>query len=417
MNDMKQYFAADSFWTKNRQLDVTSREPLTVAFIGGSLTEGEIDYEGTSLADQSLKWANVVIRFLSGLFPLRPLKAVNAGLGGTGSAYGAARFARDVLSCEPDLIFIEFSCNDCPERDADCEGRGRWERQVYLESMIRQCMEQTKVPAVVYMHVPVPSGEDAMRRFLLGCEMKQEVLDHYGIGTVDAIGDLLRDMEAYLSENPARTREDFLRAYYEQYENGGFNVHPYADGYLLFARSVISALMREPERYLKPFAMREEPYCQDSQRELGERYRYLPAASERIAYEGEWTLYTKEHPFECDDPTMLIRANRFERARQFPDGVMQTECPVGAVFSFESEADRICMPHVSARAGLDATVYADGKCVGRTSCYSRWHGMNYTGPWIELPKGKKQIRVEIENASEERRVFRFGYIIEAFHQK
>ena len=51
---------------------------------------------------------------------------------------------------------------------------------------------------------------------------------------------------------------------------------------------------------------------------------------------------------------------------------------------------------------------------GETSCYSMWHGMNYTGEWISLPKGQKRIRVEIEESSEARDVFRFGYVVEAF---
>ncbi|MBO5716352.1 MAG: SGNH/GDSL hydrolase family protein, partial [Clostridia bacterium] len=125
MENKKKIFAGDSFFTAGNQLDVASTAPLTVAFIGGSLTEGEVDYEGTTLENENLKWANVVIKFLSGLFPLRPIKAVNAGLGGTGSDYGAMRFDRDVLSHKPDLVFIEFSCNDTPGCEADCEGNGK----------------------------------------------------------------------------------------------------------------------------------------------------------------------------------------------------------------------------------------------------------------------------------------------------
>ena len=45
MERMNKIFAGESFFTVGGQLDVTSTEPLTVAFIGGSLTEGEVDYE------------------------------------------------------------------------------------------------------------------------------------------------------------------------------------------------------------------------------------------------------------------------------------------------------------------------------------------------------------------------------------
>lgn len=411
MEATKKTFAGTTFFTPAGQLDVSSAAPLTVAFIGGSLTEGEVDYEGTSLANENLKWANVMIRFLSGLFPLRPIKAVNAGLGGTGSEYGAIRFARDVLSHEPDLVFIEFSCNDTPAREEDCEGQGKRARQIYLESMLRQCMEAPKVPAVIYMHVPVPYSPEKLELYRRGCALKQEVLDHYGIGTVDAMADLLREWEA---ASPALTWEAFLQKYYEQYENGAFNVHPYASGYLFFASSVIHALTHSPERFLKSFSMKEELCCKDSAATIRERYHYLPAADRRISYEGNWTLYTAENPYDSEDPTLLIRPNRLTRPHQFPEGLMQTCGSRGASFSFDTEADRICMPHLSAKAGLGAAVFADGVLVGQTSCRSPWHGMNYTGPWIPLPKGKKRLRFEIENAREDARVFRFGYVIEAF---
>ena len=417
MERKMKHFAGDSFFTAGGNLDVSSTQPLTVAFIGGSLTEGEIDYEGTSLENQDLKWSNVVIRFLSGLFPLRPLKAINVGLGGTGSEYGAARFEHDVLSHDPDLIFIEFSCNDCPTSEADCEGFGKRYRQMYLESMIRQCMRAPKVPAIVYMHVPVPYGEKQMRLFEKGCAIKQEVLDHYGIGTINAMADFAHEFAARQKENPDLTREEFLKQYYEQYESGGFNVHPYASGYLFFALSVINALGKEPEKYFSPFQMREEIYCREDEKQVNLACRYLGVTSDRIDYRGEWRLYTAERPFENNDPTLRMNPNRLRKACHFPRGIMQVENPCGASFSFETEADRICMPHISAKAGLCATVYADGQKVGEATCQSIWHGMNYMGSWIPLPKGKKSIRFEIQDASAEPSLFRFGYIIEGFENE
>ena len=185
---------------------------------------------------------------------------------------------------------------------------------------------------------------------------------------------------------------------------------------MLFALSVVNALSRYPERYFKAFEMRKELYCGECESVIGERYRYVPASSERLAYEGEWTLYNAENRFVCDDPEILIRDAKYTQAHQFPDGIMQVMEPKGAAFSFETEADRICMPHVSAKAGLSATVYADGERVGEITCRSRWHGMNYFDSFIELPRGRKQIRFEIEDSTAEGRVFRFGYIVEAFRE-
>ena len=44
MNKNAKTFAGDAFFTAGGKLDVSSTQPLTVAYIGGSLTEGEVDY-------------------------------------------------------------------------------------------------------------------------------------------------------------------------------------------------------------------------------------------------------------------------------------------------------------------------------------------------------------------------------------
>ena len=111
------------------------------------------------------------------------------------------------------------------------------------------------------MHVPVPYDDEAMRLYRMGCAWTQEVLDHYGIGTVDAMADFMHEFDSRRKKHPCLTLEEFYRQYYEQYENGDFNVHPYASGYLFFAHSVINALCKMPEKYFSPFQMKEELYC------------------------------------------------------------------------------------------------------------------------------------------------------------
>lgn len=93
---------------------------------------------------------------------------------------------------------------------------------------------------------------------------------------------------------------------------------------------------------------------------------------------------------------------------------MQIENPSSASFSFETDADKICLVCISAKAGLGSKAFVDGIELGEASCYSPWQSMNYTTPWITLPKGTKHIRFEIENAHEDATVFRFGYVIECF---
>ena len=411
-------YAQDSFYTPSGMLDIASDKPLTVAFFGGSLTEGHVDYEGTSLDDSRLKWANVMIKYLSGLFPRRPLKAVNAGHGGTGTEYGAARFYRDVLSHEPDILFIEFSCNDMPHTPADCSEKGRTERQIYLESIIRQSMEARKVPVIIYMHVPLPFEKDVLDRYLLGCRYKQEVLDYYGIPTVDAMADFMREFEIERDINSDFTLYDYYDQYYKKRPSGlgAYDVHPNGAGYLLFAKSLINAIMHAPERFFCRFKMCDTPYRAEFSDQINERYSYVPASSQRIMYKGEWNLYTKDNEFVTEDLQISIASNRFSDAHQFPDGIMQTYMPNGAELEFETDADTVSMPHYTAKAGLDATVYVDGVEMGRLGCRSIHHGMNFRGPVISLPKGRKRVRIVVDDATEDARIFRFGYIIEGFKE-
>ena len=180
---------------------------------------------------------------------------------------------------------------------------------------------------------------------------------------------------------------------------------------------MINALTKDAQRLLRPFKMKEKIFCVGEEKTADAVYNYIPASSERIEYKGSWTLHTVREPYVSDDPDTRIGADRYARSHQFPDGIMQTVSPCDASFSFETDADAIYMPHVSARAGLDAGVSVNGKPVGTLTCRSRWHGMNYLGDRVPLPKGKKRVEVEIEDGSDRKSVFRFGYIVEVYDGK
>lgn len=413
-------FASKTFFTAGGKIDTTSTEPLSVVFIGGSLTSGDIDYEGTELTDWNMKWPNTVLRFLAGLFPSRKISAYNAGVGGTGSQYGALRFQRDVLAHNPDLVFIEFSVNDCPPK-ADLEREHVLHRQMYMESMIRQCMEAPKVPVIIYSHLPYPvkPTDELYFNHKKSIEVKEEILDYYGIHAINVMEDILAEYEARKAENPSLTYDEFYLGYYRQCEDGHFDVHPHAWGYKLFNMSIVNAIMKNPEKYFAPFKMKSDVYCKGHEYEVFERSNYVPACSDRFTYNGDWTLYTKENPFvtEEGDRNISIGNSRYDKI-DFPLGIMQTYMPKeGTSFEFDTEADRFCMPHPSARWGLEANVYADGALVRKIGCRSIYHSMNYTSSTIELPKGKKHIKIVIDPVAEEQVIFRFGYIVEMFDKR
>lgn len=83
-------------------------EPITVAYFGGSITQG-------STATPTTCYAYLTTEWLKKQFPESEITYVNAGIGATGSYIGVFREDRDVISQSPDLVFVDFSVNDTTE--------------------------------------------------------------------------------------------------------------------------------------------------------------------------------------------------------------------------------------------------------------------------------------------------------------
>lgn len=110
-----------------------SGENVTVAYLGGSITEGGgLD---TCYAKRSYQY------FADTFGTGSNVSYINAGLSGTSSAVGLLRAENDILSKSPDVIFIEFSVNDHPE-------------EIYkksYDSLVRKCLSQPNEPAVIIL--------------------------------------------------------------------------------------------------------------------------------------------------------------------------------------------------------------------------------------------------------------------------
>ncbi len=83
-------------------------EPITVAFLGGSITHGSL-----ASSDKTC-YAYRVYEWWQKTFECSKVTYVNAGVGGTGSDNGAARVDEHVLLHRPDFILTEFCVNDGP---------------------------------------------------------------------------------------------------------------------------------------------------------------------------------------------------------------------------------------------------------------------------------------------------------------
>ncbi|MCM1223816.1 MAG: SGNH/GDSL hydrolase family protein [Lachnospiraceae bacterium] len=111
-------------------------EKLTIAFLGGSITQG-------SLASRiDLCYASRVSNWWRETYPQGDFTFINGGIGGTTSHFGTARVAEDVLSHRPDLVFVEFSVNDDPTP---------FFQETY-EGLLRKILLFDTSPAVVLIH-------------------------------------------------------------------------------------------------------------------------------------------------------------------------------------------------------------------------------------------------------------------------
>lgn len=123
-----------------RVIDKAKRgEEVTIAFIGGSITQGAgaIPIHLKSYAYQT--WERFKAAFGENV------KLIKAGVGGTPSEFGMVRFERDVLregTVNPDLVVIEFSVND----------EGDETKGLCYESLARKCLALSEDTAVILLY-------------------------------------------------------------------------------------------------------------------------------------------------------------------------------------------------------------------------------------------------------------------------
>jgi len=94
---------------ENTKYKLTHNPAFTVAYFGGSITEGA----GSSDYDHC--WAGLTTQWLQKKFPACKINPIQAAIGGTGSLLGAYRCEEDVIKYRPDLVFFEYAVNDSRE--------------------------------------------------------------------------------------------------------------------------------------------------------------------------------------------------------------------------------------------------------------------------------------------------------------
>lgn len=151
------------------KLKITDR-PLTIAFLGDSITQGSI-----------ASWENQYTNCLAAWWKENisdSAEFINAGIGATDSYLAVHRVDTDVLSHNPDIIFIEFI------NDADSEFY-----KTTMEGLVRKCLFHENSPAVVLIEMTQDNGTCPQN-------VHSEVAYHYGLPVISYHDAVLPEVEA-----------------------------------------------------------------------------------------------------------------------------------------------------------------------------------------------------------------------------
>ncbi|MBE7100872.1 MAG: SGNH/GDSL hydrolase family protein [Clostridiales bacterium] len=107
---------------KEKSWDIYGAKPVTIAFIGDSVTQGCFECYFDEKAVQTVfdvksSYPTRVKEILNLLYPSAQINIVNSGISGDNAVNGNLRFERDITPFNPDLVVVSFGLND------SCGGR------------------------------------------------------------------------------------------------------------------------------------------------------------------------------------------------------------------------------------------------------------------------------------------------------
>lgn len=180
---------------------------LTLAFLGGSITQGSVSTQYTNC------YAYRVYEWFVRRFPKTAFTYINAGVGGTTSQFGAARVDEDVLVYKPDFVIIEFSVND---------DNTDFYQETY-EGLVRRVYGNVYEPAVLLVHnIYYDTGISAE-------EKHREIGAHYELPSVSMKTTIYPEVASGVIPNREITPDD---------------LHPNSNGHELVADVITDCLDR-----------------------------------------------------------------------------------------------------------------------------------------------------------------------------
>ena len=134
---------------------------VNIVYFGGSITNGR-GYR-TDIGEYLIDTYEKIV-------PGRKITNHNAGIGGTGSDYGYLRLNRDVISKNPDLVFVEFAVNDV--------GADETVVNESMEGIVRNLQSLKNPPMIIFVYTTGTNFKNAS-------EIHHKIAEYYNIPELD----------------------------------------------------------------------------------------------------------------------------------------------------------------------------------------------------------------------------------------
>ena len=277
---------------------------VNVVFLGGSITQGtgSSNSKETCYAALTGKWFESTFKTAD-----RDVTWHNMGVGGTPSQYGLLRLNRDVVSKDPDIVFVEFAVNDSGN-----------DTRRYMEGIVRSLLALEKVPYIVFLYT-------TNETYTTPTAYHEQVAEFYGIPQISLKDALKREL------NGANAKEaGYLKD----------SVHPSDLGYAVYFNEIKKCL--ETGRYYQKPLDRADKLVPES---TGVSTSFTTSQTATFAEDSKWTT-------GGTDPKQFVKS-----------------VTPGDSFEFEFEGNVFAVEHGLNIVGGRYDVYIDGVKVGSGETY------------------------------------------------
>lgn len=321
--------------------------PVTIAFIGGSVTQMDNKYR-----DQTAK-------YLKARYPGSTIKFINAGVSGTGSDLGACRVESQVLLYHPDLIFVDYAVNG-----SFLPG---------LEGIIRKVIRQDPATDICLLYA-IMTGQNllyAKAEVPDNIVKLETVAAHYGLPGIQ-LGWEPSSLEA---EGQLVFKPDPSKGDKPVFSDG---IHPTEMGGWIYAGAIMRSLEKmEAMNKARPHEL-PAPLIADNWEDA------QMLAPEAIVFDKGWQKL---------DPAADEHLKQFKP--WFPY-VMKGDKP-GASFSFSFRGTGVGIFDIGGPEVGQLELIVDGKTVKKVNRFSHWCNNRYRGQYefITLDAGTHHVRFAI----------------------